>query len=122
MCRSPSLRTALPLAACEIQPIPEDAQPMSTDAQPTPEYSQPIPDADFRLGTENTHNRWNAVIPPVLTVPSGAVVEMHTKEASDGQITESAAVDDLANIDFGLIHALTGPIYVEGATPRMSSG
>ena len=52
------------------------------------------------------------MIPPELTVPSGAVVELHTKEASDGQITESATVDDLANIDFGLIHALTGPIYV----------
>ena len=57
------------------------------------------------------------MIPPVLTVPSGAVVELHTKEASDGQITESTAVDDLANIDFGRIHALTGPIYVEGASP-----
>ena len=39
------------------------------------------------------------------------------KEASDGQITESTTVDDLANIDFGLIHALTGPIYAEGASP-----
>ena len=36
------------------------------------------------------------MIPPELTVPSGAVVELHTKEASDGQITESATVDDLA--------------------------
>ena len=121
MSRSTTLKTALilalPLAACDIQPIPEDAQPTSTDAQPTPEYTQPIPDADFTLGTENTHNRWSAVIPPVLTVPSGAVVELHTKEASDGQITESTAVDDLANVDFGLIQALTGPIHVEGASP-----
>ena len=69
------------------------------------------------MGTENTYNRWSATIPPVLTVPSGAVVELHTREASDGQITESTGVDDLADIDFGLIHALTGPIYVEGATP-----
>ena len=52
------------------------------------------------------------MISPVLTLPSRAVVEVHTKEASDGQITESTTVDDLANIDFGLIHALTGPIYV----------
>ena len=90
---------------------------MSTDAPPILEYTQPILDADVTLGTENAHNRWSATIPPVLTVPSGAVVELHTKEASDGQITESTGVDDLADIDFGLIHALTGPIYVEGATP-----
>ena len=53
----------------------------------------------------------------MLTVPSGAVVELHTKEVCDGQITDSTAVDDLPNIDFGLIHALTRPIYMEGATP-----
>ena len=69
------------------------------------------------MGTENTHNRWSATIPPVLTVPSGVVVELHTREASDGQITEATGVDDLADIDFGLIHALMGPIYVEGASP-----
>ena len=92
-----------------IQPISDDGQPTLTDAQPTPEYTQPILDPAFTLGTENTHNRWSATIPPVLTVPWGAVVELHTKDASDGQITESTGVDDLANIDFGLIHALTGP-------------
>ena len=74
------------------------------------EHIQPIPNADCTLGTENTRNRWSATIPPVLTVPSGAVVELHTNEASDGQITEATAVDDLADIDFGLIHPLTGPI------------
>ena len=42
---------------------------------------------------------------------------MFTKEASDGQITESTTAEDLANVDFDLIHALTGPIYVEGASP-----
>ena len=50
MFRSPSLRTALilalPFAAFEVQPIPEDAQPMSTDAQPILEYTQPISDAE----------------------------------------------------------------------------
>ena len=96
--------SAVALASCEIQPIPDES-------------ASQIPVPDFTLGTENTHNRWSATIPPQLTVPSGAVVEVWTKEASDGQITESTVVDDLANVDFGLIHALTGPIYVEGASP-----
>ena len=94
----------LALASCDIQPIPDEA----ADPGPTP---------DFTLGSEDTHNRWSATIPPVLTVPSGAVVEVRTKEASDGQIIESTTVDELADVDFGLIHALTGPIYVEGASP-----
>ncbi len=94
----------LALASCTVQPIPDEA----ADPGPTP---------DFTLGSENTHNRWSATIPPVLTVPSGAVVEVRTKEASDGQIIESTTVDELADVDFGLIHALTGPIYVEGASP-----
>ena len=47
----------------------------------------------------------------------GAVVEIFTKEASDGQITLETTAAELATVDFGLIHALTGPIAVEGAEP-----
>lgn len=86
------------------------------EPDPVPE-SDPLPSADFTLPAENTHNRWSAAIPPVLTVPSGAVVEVFTKEASDGQITPETTAADLAAVDFGLIHALTGPIAVEGAMP-----
>lgn len=77
----------------------------------------PVPSPDYTLGTEDTHNRFSAAIPPVLRVPSGSVIEAHTKEASDGQITASTTPEDLAAIDFGLIHPLTGPVFVEGATP-----
>ena len=84
------------------------------DAEPEPD---PVPTPDFTLPADNTHNRWSATIAPVLTVPSGAVVEIFTKEASDGQITLETTAADLASVDFGLIHALTGPIAVEGAEP-----
>ncbi len=109
MFRSPIFRIALacvlPLAAaCAIEPIPDEPE-------------SEVPNPEFTLGTENTHNRWSRTIPPVLTVPAGAVVEVRTKEASDGQITETTTADELADVDFGLIHALTGPIYVEGASP-----
>lgn len=89
-------------------PEPEAAAESAGPAVPTPE---------FHLGRENTHNRWSAGIPPVLTVPSGSVVEVRTKEASDNQITPETTAEDLADLDFGLIHALTGPIFVEGAMP-----
>ncbi|MDE0476386.1 MAG: acetamidase/formamidase family protein [Gammaproteobacteria bacterium] len=100
----------LALAACQAAPPAEEqsAEAPTAAETPAPEYT---------LGPENSHNRWSSTIPPQLTVPSGAVVEVFTKEASDGQITEATTAEDLANVDFDLIHALTGPIYVEGASP-----
>ncbi len=84
---------------------------------PAPEPPPSPPAPDFTVPAENTHNRWSATIPAVVTVPSGARVEIFTKEASDGQITVETTAEDLATVDFGLIHALTGPIAVEGAEP-----
>ena len=92
---------------------PGPAEEAGESAAPAP----PVPAADFTLGSDDTHNRWSRTIPPTLRVPSGAVVEVHTKEASDGQITPDTTAADLADLDFGRIHALTGPIFVEGAAP-----
>ena len=100
----------LALAAACGSPAPAPAP----DPEPEP---APVPTPDFTLAADNTHNRWSATIPPVLTVPSGSVVEIFTKEASDGQITPETTAAELASVDFGLIHALTGPIAVEGAEP-----
>jgi hypothetical protein len=75
------------------------------------------PAAEYFLTDENTHNRWSRTIPPVLRVPSGAVIEVQTKEASDQQITPTSTIEDLANMDSSLVHPLTGPVYVEGAEP-----
>ncbi len=77
----------------------------------------PIPTPEYTVTTEQTHNRFSSTIPPVITVPSGAIVEMFTKEASDGQLTLSSDVSALATLDFDPVHPLTGPVYVEGAHP-----
>ncbi len=69
----------------------------------------------FVLSTKNTHNKFSRTIPPVLRVPSGSIIEVHTKEATDGQLTVDSTVDDLVQVKFDPIHPLTGPIYVEGA-------
>ncbi|NNF14850.1 MAG: acetamidase/formamidase family protein [Gemmatimonadetes bacterium] len=76
-----------------------------------------MPEAQFSLPADNTHARWSRTIEPVLTVPSGSVVEVFTQEATGGQLTLESTVEDVANLDFDLIHALTGPIRVEGAQP-----
>ena len=70
---------------------------------------------DHILTADQKHNKFSKLIPPVLTVPSGAVIKAETSEASDGQLHAKAGLDDLINLDFGPIHPLTGPVYVEEA-------
>lgn len=74
-------------------------------------------EADFRLSADQTHNRWSSAIEPVLTVPSGSVIEVQTEEASDRQLDINSTAEDLADVSFDPIHPLTGPVYVEGAEP-----
>jgi acetamidase/formamidase len=76
-----------------------------------------VPKADYTLTRDQTHNRFSRAIPPVLRVPPGAVIRAETEEATDAQLSPTSAAEDLANLDFGLIHPLTGPVYVEGAEP-----
>ncbi|EWG06470.1 MAG: acetamidase [Candidatus Aramenus sulfurataquae] len=64
-----------------------------------------------------THNKWDNSLKPIASVKDGDVIEVETKEASDGQITPSSTVEDLRGLNFDLIHPLTGPIEVEGAEP-----
>ena len=71
----------------------------------------------YFLTAEQTHNKFSSAIPPAIKVPSGAVVEVYTKEASDEQITADSGVEDVVNMKSDPIHPLTGPVYVEGAEP-----
>ncbi len=75
------------------------------------------PRPQYTLTAEHTHNRFSRRIPPALRVPSGAIVEVFTKEASDGQLFPTSTAEDILKVDFDPIHPLTGPIYVEGAQP-----
>ncbi|MDE2771862.1 MAG: acetamidase/formamidase family protein [Bacteroidota bacterium] len=87
--------------------------PMDQPAEEVVEVQEVVP--EYFLDTGNTHNKFSRSIPPILTVPSGAVVEVHTKEASDGQFSPESTVEDVSTLDFEPIHPLTGPVYVEGA-------
>lgn len=70
---------------------------------------------DYILSADQKHNKWSNLIEPVLSVVSGSVIQAETSEASDGQLHKDAKIDDLINLDFGPIHPLTGPVYVEEA-------
>ncbi len=73
--------------------------------------------AEHRLSAEPTHSRWDRSLPPRLTIASGDVVHLSSLDASGGQVKPASTVDDFLNIDRSRIHALTGPIYIEGAEP-----
>jgi formamidase len=51
-----------------------------------------------------------------VRVATGTSVEMETLDALDGQIRPGMKVEALA-VDLGRAHALTGPVYVDGAEP-----
>ena len=70
---------------------------------------------DYVLSAEQKHNKFSSAIPPALRVPTGSIIKVDTHEASDGQLHRNANIDDLKNIDFGPIHPLTGPVYVDEA-------
>lgn len=79
--------------------------------------TQPKIEVDYRLDRTQTHNRWSSTIAPVLRVESGAVIEVLTEEASDGQLVPGTDASHVETLDFSPIHPLTGPVYVEGAMP-----
>lgn len=91
--------------------------PVSTDADAQTQQERNLPVPEYFLSADQTHNRFSAAIEPAIRVPSGAVVEVNTKEASDGQLVPGATVETVRNLDFDPIHPLTGPVYVEGAEP-----
>ena len=63
------------------------------------------------------HNRWHPDIPPILEAEPGEEVVLETRDASDGQIKPQMTVADLEGLDTKVAHPLTGPVYVNGASP-----
>ena len=75
------------------------------------------PAITHRLSSDQTHHKFSRDIKPVLRVPSGAVIEVFTEEATDAQLNANSNAEDMAKLSFDPIHPLTGPVYVEGAMP-----
>jgi formamidase len=63
------------------------------------------------------HNRYHPDIAPVAEVGEGEEIALETRDALDGQITPQTTVADVAALDAGAVHPLTGPVFVKGAMP-----
>ena len=73
--------------------------------------------AEHLLNPNAVHHRWNAALSPALTVRSGDVVHFRCQDSSDGQITARSTMADFLRIDRDRVHALSGPVSIEGAQP-----
>jgi acetamidase/formamidase len=73
--------------------------------------------AEFSLGAEPTHSRWNRTLAPRLRVASGDTVHMECVDSSGAQCHPAMTLEQYLKIDRDKIHALTGPILVEAAEP-----
>ena len=63
------------------------------------------------------HNRWHPEVEPKIEVEEGEEVVLQTRDASDGLIPFGSTVKDLVNFPRGVVHPLTGPVYIKGAAP-----
>src|SRR4051795_5706119 len=63
------------------------------------------------------HNRYHPDISPVAQVGEGEEIALETRDALDGQIKPGMTAADLAAIEAGVVHPLTGPVFVKGAMP-----
>jgi acetamidase/formamidase len=69
------------------------------------------------LDDTQPHAFWDNSLPARLRIQPGDTVVFETLEASAGQVDPDSPAEVVANLNFDLIHPLTGPVYVEGAEP-----
>ena len=72
---------------------------------------------EHNLSARPTHSRWNRALPPRLTIEPGDTVHFECLDSSGAQVHPKMTLPEYLAIDRGLIHALTGPVFVRGAEP-----
>lgn len=69
------------------------------------------------LSSDNRQYGFDNSIEPALTVSPGDTVVFQCREAYDGQFTRESTLDTLKALDWDRLHAITGPVAIEGAKP-----
>jgi acetamidase/formamidase len=71
--------------------------------------------SEFSLSAQPTHSRWNRALSARLRIAPGDTVHLECVDSSGAQVHPKMKLAEFLKIDRGLIHALTGPISVDGA-------
>jgi len=69
------------------------------------------------LTAEPTHSVWDRSLAPRLHIDAGDEVQIACVDASGSQVQPGMSTDEYLRIDRTRIHALTGPIWINGAEP-----
>lgn len=72
---------------------------------------------EHELSAEPTHAVWDRSLKPRLRIEPGSEVQIECVDASGGQVTPDMTAAEYLTIDRTRIHALTGPIWIDGAEP-----
>jgi acetamidase/formamidase len=72
---------------------------------------------EHKLAAEPTHSVWDRSLQPRLRVEPGDQVQVVCMDASGGQVRPGMTTAEYLEIDRTKIHALTGPVWIEGAEP-----
>ena len=67
------------------------------------------------IDDKNCFNRYHPKIPPAAKADPGDMIILHTRDALDAEFRLDSTADDLATFDLGLVHPMTGPVYINGA-------
>jgi acetamidase/formamidase len=67
------------------------------------------------LAADPTHSVWDRTLPPRLHIAPGDEVDIQCVDASGAQVHPGMTTEQYLTIDRTRIHALTGPIYIDGA-------
>ncbi|HCX87948.1 MAG TPA: formamidase [Gammaproteobacteria bacterium] len=70
---------------------------------------------DHCVNDSNCFNRYHPNIPAVATANVGDMIVLHTRDALDSEFTIDSVPADLATVDLGLVHPMTGPVSINGA-------
>jgi len=72
---------------------------------------------EHALSAKPTHSVWDRSLPPRLRIEPGDEVAFECTDASGGQVQPGMTTEEFLGIDRTRIHALTGPVWVEGTEP-----
>jgi acetamidase/formamidase len=72
---------------------------------------------EYVLSAEPTHSVWDRSLAPRLRIERGDEVAFECVDASGGQVHPGMTTTEFLTIDRARIHALTGPVWIEGAEP-----
>ena len=72
---------------------------------------------EHTLSAEPTHSLWDRALEPRLHIESGDEVQIECVDASGSQVRPGMTTAEYLAIDRTRIHALTGPIWIDGAEP-----